>query len=89
MNSFQLKRVLEEGLHHDHTTDGEYHNSEIKQSPNLLGTAGKRPRKAILPHRKLPPFGPPPLPSEFSLPSVRRVWLFSGTTQFMYYSRGK
>ena len=60
MNSFQLKRVLEEGLHHDHTTDGEYHNSEIKQSPNLLGAAGKRHRKAILPHRKLPPFGPPP-----------------------------
>ena len=32
---------------------------------------------------------PPPLPSEFSLPSVGRVWLFSGTTQFIYYSRGK
>ena len=131
MNSSQLKRVLEEGLHHDHTTDGEYHNSEIKQSldirkflhepmanvlkkkqsrkplksiqptvingstmktrilvlkhqltvkylifwlrgqllvekkkqqqqqPTLLEAAGKRPRKAIPPHRKLPPFGPP------------------------------
>lgn len=136
MNSSQLKRVLEEGLHHDHTTDGEYHNSEIKQSldirkffhepmanvlkekqsrkplksiqptvingstmktrtlvlkhqltvkylifwprgqllvektkkqqqPTLLGAAGKRPRKAIPPHRKLPPFGPPPPPLRF------------------------
>ena len=35
MNSSQLKRVLEEGLHHDHTTDGEYHNSEIKQSLDI------------------------------------------------------
>lgn len=35
VNSSQLKRVLEEGLHHDHTTDGEYHNSEIKQSLDI------------------------------------------------------
>ena len=35
MNYSQLKRVLEEGLHHDHTTDGEYHNSEIKQSLDI------------------------------------------------------
>lgn len=35
MNSSQLKRVLEEGSHHNHTTDGEYHNSEIKQSLDI------------------------------------------------------
>ena len=35
MNSSQFKRVLEEGLHHDHTTEGEYHNSEIKQSLDI------------------------------------------------------
>ena len=30
-----------------------------QQRPTLLEAAGKRPRKAIPPHRKLPPFGPP------------------------------
>jgi len=35
VNFSQLKRVLEEGLQHDHTTDGEYHNSEIKQSLDI------------------------------------------------------
>ena len=160
MNSSQLKRVLEEGLHHDHTTDGEYHNSEIKQSldirkflhepmanvlkkkqsrkplksiqPTVINGSTMKTRILVLKHQltvkylifwlggqllvekkknnnnnqpySKPPekdlekpshhienchLLDPPVPSEFSLPSVGRVWLFSGTTQFMYYSRGK
>ena len=54
----------------------------------LIWAPGKGPRKAILPHRNLPPFGPS-LPSEFPLPSVVRVRIFSGTKRFMYYSCGK
>lgn len=53
MNSSQLKRVLEEGLHHDHTIDGEYHNSEIKQSldyPEVLSRAdGKCIKRKTIP----------------------------------------
>ena len=39
-----------------------------QQQPTLLGAAGKRPRKAIPPHRKLPPFGPPRSPQNFRCP---------------------
>ena len=51
MNSCQLKRVLEEGLHHDHTTDGEYHNSEIKQSLDIRKFLHK-PKANVLKKKK-------------------------------------
>jgi len=70
-NFFQLKRVLEEGLRHDHITVS-------------TTVPAKRTSKSLpLPPRKMSPFRGP-LPSEFPLPSVGRVLIFSGTTQSHY-----
>ena len=54
VNSSRLKRVLEEGLHHDHTTDSEYHNSEIKQSLDIRKFLHK-PKANVLKKKKTIP----------------------------------
>lgn len=68
VNFFQLKRVLEEGLGHDHI------------AVNTKAPAKRTSKSLPLPTRKMSPFRGP-FPSEFPLPSVGRVLIFSGTTQ--------
>jgi len=59
-----------------------------KQPTNLTRSRRKKTSKSHPTPSEIATFWTP-VPSEFSLPSVGRVWLFSGATQFMYYSRGK